>query len=284
MPKLILEGNEDSIARLKKLILAIKEHGDVGHSFTISATDGNTIERKLSDWDGDGNSGVNILEEGVTTSDLAIKPGSGFGFGTDKLNREKDPLLTQRKKDKNIDKNKLKQLTGEQTMSTVATFTSNSRSSIGLQFNIMNMHNKTTSDMWVLSPIQGDGNNFSFTVKSTMPDQYLTDENLKMNMVAGVTVTLSQMESVEESELVAESMILAVMNGGDLNSVTQAYLCADSVEVKDIKESTENTRVLESVHLSLLNVVRNLTEEKAKQIKEHVDAIKDILSGKKHQG
>lgn len=222
--------------------------------------------------------------EGVTTSDLAIKPGSGFGFGTDSLNRKKDPLLQQRKRDKNIDQDKLKKLTGEQTMTTVATFTSNNKTSIGLQYNIIDMHNKTTSDMWELSKIQDNGGSYSFTVKSTMPDQYLTDENLQRNMVAGVSVSLSMSENVNESEVIAESMINAIAKGNDVNVIAEAYLGSNKVNITESSEGGEGLSTLESTHISLLKSIKGINEENVEAIKVHVEAIADIIAGKKTQG
>jgi len=223
----------------------------------------------------------------TTSSNLNLEPGSGFGFGTDKLNRKKDKLLQKRKKE--LDKKTIKQLTGEQAMSTVATFTSNSRESISLQYNILDMHNKTTSDMWTLSKIETNGGSHSFTVTSVQPDHYLTQENLERNVVAGVSVAVAKHENeVDPSEAIAESMINSITNGLDAEDVAEAYLNVESVEISEVKESTESMTAVESIQKNILAMAGmsstlDLSESAAKDVSDLLGEALEIMTGKKKE-
>ena len=219
-------------------------------------------------------------KEATTTASLSIKPGSGRG--TDVPPDDEDELLKQRKKE--LPKKTLKQI-GEQKMSTVATYTSNSRDVIGHQYNIMDMHNKTTSDMWTLSKIEQSGNSYSFTVTSTQPDHFLTKDNLERNLVAGCTVAVRDVSGVSEAEEVAESLVNAISNGIDSDTVTESLLGINSLEV--VTESEQEVLATESVRNDVLSLVRltkeGLEEEQASAIQALLSEAVEILNGKKKE-
>lgn len=225
---------------------------------------------------------LDVLEI-TTTSSMQIKPGSGLGFGTDELDREKDTLLIKRKKQ--LSKTTIKQLTGEQTMKTVVTFTSKDRDSIGLQYTIIDNHNHTSLDTWELTPIKSEGDSHSFMVISYQPDQFLTMDNLERNMVAGVEASIKEVDPISVSERVAESMINAVANGMSPDRITESYLNAKHAKFQEQDDEDDGeSKAVDDIQSSVLAMMRmtdnlELSDENAKEVKALLDKAMAMMKG-----
>ena len=223
------------------------------------------------------------IEEATTSVDLNIKPGSGFGFGTDYLDREKDKLLQRRKKQ--LPKYVINQLIGEQSM-IVVTYSSSSRDSIGLQFTLVNTLNETGFYRWKISPIQKGGSSYSFTVSSVGKDQYLSADHLDVNLVAGVTWGIHEVSKFSESELIAESMINAIVNGMDPKAITEAYLNKPFIEEEEPEAKDGESSAVDAIQKDILAMMRmtdnlKLSDSDAKEVQMHLDTALGLMKGKK---